>query len=254
MRVTEGSGPFHHRESVKQPSAPQSRPLGTAPPAPIAEKKLSAQESPKAVWPSARKGPEAVKPVQPVPEEAAATNAPLTKSKDAATIIFAARSFMWLSAAGTDAAPETPDKEREALGKKIAGKIHDLAKKEPLYLRHPEDAGMLLRLWARYGSNGETEKYLETALKSRPDNAIRLIKCFLTQGPSANKASAAREFNADNYRALAEVIDPDIVYAALNKAEKFKLKGSKEAPHIPAEDSALVSVFMHLHLQEKKTG
>jgi hypothetical protein len=247
VRAAGGSGPSRRREVVRSPST--APPLGTTISTAPAEKKLTAQESPKAVWPSARKAPEPDLPAKPGKEETPVSRDPLAKSKDAATVIFAARSFMWLSAAGSDAAPETPDKERETLGKKIAAKIRDLAKKEPLYLRHTEDAAMLFKLWSRYGDGDETEKYLEGALKSRPENALRVIRCFIPQG-----TATAVEFTIDNYRALGEVVDPDVVYSALNKAAKFKLTGTKEAAHISPEDSGLVSSFMHLHLQEKNTG
>jgi hypothetical protein len=161
---------------------------------------------------------------------------------------------MWISGGDQGAAPSAPDKEREALGKKLAGRIHELSKNEPLYIKHPEDAALLLNLWAHYGSRDETNKYLTNSFKDRPENAVRLIKCFVPQGITPVTPGAADFFNRDSYRALAEVVDTDKVYAALTASSKFKPKGDKEAVRVNPADSNLISQFIHLHLQEKKNG
>jgi hypothetical protein len=72
------------------------------------------------------------------------------------------------------------------------------------------------------------------------------------QGITPVTQESADYFNRESYKALAEVVDTDKVYAALTASSKFKLKSNKEAPRVSPADSNLVSQFMHLHLQEKK--
>lgn len=186
-------------------------------------------------------------------EKESITQKPLDKSKEASAVIFAAKSLAWMSAAEKGTAESITDKEKEALGKKLADRVRELAKKEPLYIRHADDAAMLLQLWARYGSFKETNRYITDSLKNRPENAIRLIKCFLPQGISPDAADAAEHFNRDNYKALAEAADPDKVYEALTKASKYKHNASADPARVNTADSNITSQFMRLHLQNKNS-
>lgn len=215
----------------------------------IPDKSLLPQATPKAILPTAEnRAPVTI----PSPDEKHEVKPLQVKSKDAQTIIFAAKSFMWLAGAENDTTDGIPDKERKALGKKLAANIRELAKKEPIYVKHPEDAAMLLQLWARYGSRDETAKYMADSLKSRPENALRLLKCFIPQENQPGKPGDAGVFDLACYKALTGVMDADKVYAALTKASKFKLGGTKEAARMNPADSNLVSQFMNLHLQSKK--
>jgi hypothetical protein len=242
--------------NVKQPIALQGKssiPLkATAPPV---NKPLSPVETPQAVFSSDEKKTHPLAPLSPgKPPEKTNGKPFLGKSKDAATVIFAAKSFMWISGAEPGTTPATHDKEREVLGKKLAGRIRELAKNEPLYIKHPEDAALLLTLWARYGSRDETSKYLANSFKSRPENAVRLIKCFIPQGITPVTPESADFFNRDSYKLLAEVVDTNKIYATLTQSSKFKLKSSKEPVRVSPADSNLISRFIHLHVQEKKSG
>jgi hypothetical protein len=159
---------------------------------------------------------------------------------------------MWMDATAKDTAGIIPDKERNSLGKKLAVRIKELAGKEPLHIKHPEDAAMLFNIWAQYGSVNETSRYLTTSFKSRPDNAVRLIKCYLPPGVSPEAGDAAESFNLDSYKTLAKVIDPDKVYAALTKVFKFKLDSIEETTPVKPSDRNIAFKFMRIHLQQKK--
>jgi len=189
------------------------------------------------------------KPAEPTGE--AAAQAPAAEaSKEAEAVIFAAKSLMWLAAEKETVQPEA-DKEQDALGKKLAARIKELAGKEMLYLEHPEDAANLLQIWARYGSRNETGRYLAETFKNRPDNAIRFIKCYLPPDAPTATGDPAALFTRDSYKAISQVIDPDKVYAALTKVFKFKLDSIEETTTVKPADRNIAFKFMRFHLQEK---
>src|SRR4030042_7054876 len=110
---------------------------------------------------------------------------------------------------------------------------------------------MLLRIWSQYGSRDETNRYLVKSFKARPDNAIRLIKCSLPAAVPPEKDEPAAGFTRDSYKALAEVIDPDKVYAALTKVFKFKLDAIEETTPVKPADRNIAFKFMRVHPQVK---
>jgi len=188
------------------------------------------------------------KPVAPATEKTASPPA-TGKSKEAETVIFAAKSFMWVTEKAKAGAAR--DKEQETLGKKLAARIKDLAAKEPLHIKHPEDAAMLFRLWAHFGSRNETNHYIAASLKAMPDNAVRFLKCYVLPGIAQETSDPAEGFTRDSYKAIMEVTDPDKVYAALTKIFKFKLDAIEETTPVKPGDRNIAFKFMRLHLQEK---
>jgi hypothetical protein len=179
---------------------------------------------------------------------------PPQKSTDATIVISAVKRFKWIRATETGTLETNPDKERSAMGEKTATSIRELSKKETLYVQHPEDAAMMLRLWAQYGSRDETNKYLTDSLKSGQGNAVKLIKCFLHQPPTPETSDEIAPFNQVSYEAIAEVVDTDEVYAALTNPAKIQQDVSKESDRITPEDSNIISQFIRLHLQKLNTG
>jgi hypothetical protein len=148
--------------------------------------------------------------------------------------------------------PKLSAKEERSLGKKLASRIQALAGKEPLYLKYPEDAALFLHIWARYGSRDETDRYLTKSFRSRPENAIALLKCFLaTPAQPETGPSGIRDFTRSQYDSLAEVIDPDNVYKALTKLFKFKPDSIEGEAPIDPSDRAMAYKFLRIHLQVK---
>jgi hypothetical protein len=186
-----------------------------------------------------------------IPKEAKARPATIERSKERAAVVFAAKSFLWMLAEGRETKNGKTwisEKEELSLGKKVADRIRDLTKRENLYIEHPEDAVMLLRIWAQYSSRDETNRYLTKTFAASPENAIRLLKCFL---PPDKEKPSADDFTRANYDSVAGVVEPDKVYATLTKVFKFKLDAIEEKIPVERADRDLAFKFMRLHLQIK---
>jgi hypothetical protein len=143
------------------------------------------------------------------------------------------------------------EKEEQTLGKKVADRIRELTRKENLYIKHPEDAAMMLRIWLQYGSREETNRYLTKTFSASPENAIRFLKCYLPAATPETPEPSADDFTRAHYDSIAEVVDPDKVYAALTKIFKFKVDTIEEKTPVRPEDRNLAFKFMRLHLQKK---
>jgi hypothetical protein len=188
------------------------------------------------------------------PEKAARRPPPTEKSKEGAAVVFAAKSFMWMLTEGVGADGSKTglsEKEEQSLGKKVADRIRELTKKENLYIKHPEDAAMMLRIWLQYGSRDETNRYLTKTFSANPENAIRFLKCYLPPASPEKPEPSADDFTRTHYDSIAEVADPDKVYAALTKVFKFKVDTIEEKVPVNPAERNLAFKFMRLHLQKK---
>jgi hypothetical protein len=198
-------------------------------------------------------GAEASQPSRPSKEKAIRPIA-TEKAGERETVAFAVKSFIWMTNGKNltgEGQPGLSEKEEQALGKKLAYRIQALAKKEPLHLKYPEEAAAFLEIWARYGSRDETNRYLSRSCRSRPANAIALLKCFLPVSDQPDTGAGTREFTRSQYNSLAKVVDPDIVYAALTKLFKFKPDSIEDKVPINPSDRAIAYKFLRIHLQEK---
>ncbi|MGD0780270.1 MAG: hypothetical protein ABR954_05765 [Dehalococcoidales bacterium] len=181
----------------------------------------------------------------------------IEKDKEGAAVIFAAKSFMWMATQQEKTAEGQAglsEKERHSLGKKLAAKIHDLGKKEILYIKYPEDTPMLLSIWAEYASKNETSNYLTKTFELNPYNAIKLIKCYPPAAQPGQELPSAADFTMAQYDAISEVIDPDNIYAALSKVFKFKAETIEERVPVSPADRNLAFQFMLLHIKTKGEG
>lgn len=170
------------------------------------------------------------------------------------TISFAAKSFLFMTTSeDKDSGKRLLSAEEEkTLGRKLASGIKAVAREKPLYLKYPEDAALFLHIWSHYGSRDETNRYLKKSFQSKPENATALLKCYLA-APGKPKAGTAvkKEFTRAQYDALAEVVEPDNVYAAIAKLYKFKLENiEKDIPGDPA-DRVVAYQFLRIHYQVK---
>ncbi|MBN1161534.1 MAG: hypothetical protein JXA17_06290 [Dehalococcoidales bacterium] len=235
---------FEKRPAVK---VPVSRPKGPEQKQEIPGARLSAPEA----------RPEPAKrerePAGPMEKEAMRPP-PIEKSKEGAAVVFAAKSFMWMLTEGLGAdggKTGLSEKEEQSLGKKVAERIRELTRKENLYIRHPEDAAMMLRIWLQYGSRGETNRYLAKTFSANPENAIRFLKCYLPPAEPGKPEPSADDFTRTHYDRIAEVVDSDKVYAALAKIFKFTVDAIEEKMPIKPVERNLAFKFMRLHLQKK---
>jgi hypothetical protein len=200
------------------------------------------------------KKPEAITEVPAKPElpEEKVERPPTTESE---SIAFAVKSFVWMRNSRKEVEagqPKLSVKEERSLGKKLATRIQALAAKETLYLNYPEDAALFLHIWARYGSRDETDRYLTKSFKSRPENAIALLKCFLTAPTQpVTRPPVPADFTRIQYDSLAEVINPDNVYKVLTRLLKFKPDVIEVEAPIEPTDRAISYKFLRIHLQVK---
>jgi len=165
-------------------------------------------------------------------------------------ISFAAKSFLWMMTAEAKEEGQrllSADEEQE-LGKILASRIQAIAKDQLLYQKFPKDAALFLYLWSHYGSRDETNHYLTNSFQSRPENVIRLLKCYLTTPQvSAPGLTRKTDFNRTQYNSLAEVVDPDKVYEALTKLYGPELDRPEDEASGDSTDKAIASQFARIH-------
>ncbi|HUT68904.1 MAG TPA: hypothetical protein VMW86_10220 [Dehalococcoidales bacterium] len=166
------------------------------------------------------------------------------------SISFAVKSFLLLTTyADKDSGQRMLSAEEEqALGKKLASGIRAIAGEKPLYLQFPEDAALFLEIWSRYGPRNETNRYLTKSFRSKPENAIALLKCYLagTVAPESG-STEKKEFTLARYGALAKVVDPDKVYTAIAKLYKFKMENVEDMAQGDPTDSVIAYRFIRIH-------
>ncbi len=170
------------------------------------------------------------------------------------SISFAVKSFAFMTASEEKDGGQRllSAEEEKTLGRKLASGIKAIAGEKPLYLKYPEDASLFLHIWSHYGSRGETNRYLKKSLRSKPENAVALLKCYLPAPKSTEAGTTEKqEFTLAQYEALAEVVDPDNVYAAIAKLYKFKLENIEN--NIPGDptDRVIAYQFLRIHHQVK---
>ena len=141
-----------------------------------------------------------------------------------------------------------PSAEEVALGKKLASRIKAEARKHLLYQKFPEDAALFLQIWARYGSKDDVSKYLTESFQSKPENAIALLKSYLTASVKPDSGLITRnEFTRRHYDALIEVTDPDSISDALVRLYQSELEGTEEIASGDLSDRAIAYQFLRIY-------
>jgi len=171
------------------------------------------------------------------------------------TIAFAVKSFLFMTTSTEKDGGQRllSAEEEQTLGKKLASGIRAIAQEKPLYLQYPEDAVQFLHIWSRYGSRDETNRYLTKSFKSRPENALALLKCYLP-APTSTEAGTAekQEFTQAEYNELAQVVDPDNVYVPIAKLLKFRFEKEGDKALDEPVDRAIAYQFVRIHYDIKK--
>ncbi len=185
-----------------------------------------------------------------------ATPPPTTdETASGGTISFAVRSFLLRTASAEkdDGQRLLSEKEERTLGEKLASGIQAIAKEKTLYLEYPEDAVHFLQIWSRYGSRDETNRYLKKSFKSRPENALALLKCYQEASASPEADSAGKkEFTRANYAALVRVVDTDSVYTAISRLLKFRFEKAEDKTLADPADRTIAYQFVRIHYDIKK--
>lgn len=164
-------------------------------------------------------------------------------------ISFAAKSFLRMMTSEKEGQkPLLPTDEEQILGRRLASKIQTVAKKQMLYQKFPEDAPLFLHIWSQYGSRNKTNRYLINSFKSRPENAIGLLKCYLPNPePMESGLRSKKGFNRSQYDLLAKVVDADKVYDALTRVYGPELDRIEDEAAGDYPDKAIASQFAHIH-------
>jgi len=178
----------------------------------------------------------------------------MERDKEAPDVIFGAKSFLWMANQKEEIDREQPnltEKERQALGKKLAARIHELSKRGNLYVKYPEDVSRLLAIWAEYRSRKESSSYLTKTFETNPHNAVKLLKCYLPPVKFGEKALSTGNFTMKEYNNLVKVVETDKVYEALTKLFKFKADKIEDMVPVTPNDRDLTNQFMRLHITAK---
>ncbi len=178
----------------------------------------------------------------------------MERDKEGPDIVFGAKSFLWMAKPKEEIDQEQPklsEKERQALGKKLAARIHELSKRGNLYVKYPEDVSRLLTIWAEYRSRKETSSYLVKTFETNPHNVVKLLKCYLPPVKFGEKAPATGNFTMKEYNSLVKVVDTDKVYEALTKLFKFNASNIEDRIPVTPSDRDLTNQFMRLHITAK---
>lgn len=171
------------------------------------------------------------------------------------TISFAVRSFLLITSSTEKEDGQRPlsEKEERTLGKKLASGIQAIAREKILYLEYPEDAVHFLQIWSRYGSRDETNRYLKKSFKSRPENALALLKCYQEASASPEAGTPGKKkFTRADYDALVKVVDTDSVYTAISRLLKFRFEKAEDKTLADPADRTIAYQFVRIHYDINK--
>jgi hypothetical protein len=93
--------------------------------------------------------------------------------------LFAAGWFRWLHSSETERERVLSNEEEKEVGRLIAERVSDLAKKAPITSQYPMQFPLLLRLWSTFGSRDEVAEYVANAFNSNPDTVVDFLQPYL---------------------------------------------------------------------------
>lgn len=100
----------------------------------------------------------------------------------------------------------------------MAARIAEDISANPDYSRHGRKIGTLLYIWKKYGPDGEMAAFLTGRFTKSPDDAVKLLDAFIGRAWGLESGlSHKSQFDRSEFDAVANLIDPGIVLAALKK-------------------------------------
>ena len=100
------------------------------------------------------------------------------------------------------------------LGKLIANRIQAAAARDSPHELWPEDASAVYWFWMEYGPTGIVAKYLEERFSSHPAEVVDFLLSFTPTGWGLESGLSHRgDFRQDCYKAVADLISPDLIMA-----------------------------------------
>lgn len=100
----------------------------------------------------------------------------------------------------------------------LAGRIAADVSANPDYVRHGRKIATFLHVWKKYGPEGEMNGFITDRFAKHPDDAVKLLDAFLGRAWGLESGLSHRsEFDRSDFDAIASLIDPSLVLAALRK-------------------------------------
>lgn len=179
--------------------------------------------------------------------------------KEGESISFVSECFLWMRASKEHEEDRMFTKEEEAhLGGIVADRIEALSKKESILLNFPKGGSRLLSIWFDWGDKAKVQKYLTDLINSNPQNAILLIRSFLSRSYSMETGVPVKtDFERNGYDAIKRVIDPEILINGLTKLfeklndEAYRHLGDTKDEN---EEKILAEQFAFIHNKVKSEG
>lgn len=135
---------------------------------------------------------------------------------------FAAHIVRWIRSGPDTQETErilTEHGDRRILEELVARMSVEAQTGDPLYERYPQDAALLLNVWAMYGPVGACQEYVARTLEEHPERAITLLMAFLpTSYAMDTGASRLSDLEREQYDSVIRVIDPVNLVNAVNRA------------------------------------
>jgi hypothetical protein len=141
----------------------------------------------------------------------------------------------------------TPEHEKE-LGSLLATRIQTMAGQTNILQQSPHEAAPLLDMWARGHSRDETNDYIGAELRRNPTMCIEVLKLFTGQvieplGGMLRWPS----YTSTDYKALAAVVDPEIVSGGLREQYGSWLDEPMTSAIDISEEQVLAHNFVEFH-------
>ena len=135
---------------------------------------------------------------------------------------------------------------------RIVSRIRVLAADRLLYKKFPKDTASLLYLWSHYGSRDETNRYLTGSFQSGAGNVIEFLKCYLPASEGLKpRLSTKGGFSRTQYDSVAKVVNPDNVFAALNRLYGPEMDTLEDGEFTDVPDKVIAYQFASIHRSVK---
>jgi hypothetical protein len=160
----------------------------------------------------------------------------------------------------------TPDEDRllsasaeDGLGRAVADRVRDAAGREPLYVTFGGDAPNLYWVWRKYGDAAAVAEHLAGRFKEHAGEADAFLGSFVGMAWGMESGlSHPAAFGRSHYDAVTELVDPEVVLAALRPrygswldTPRFHPPGETPLPQRIAEQFAAVHKKVQQEAQER---
>lgn len=168
--------------------------------------------------------------------------------EDAVPLSFACDCFRYMSSQTSRCGQDKPftDSELRMVANTAVDRIRREADKD--FLRSADLTIGALHIWAEYGSKREINSRLRKWLADNPDNVRLVLPFYASRLPTFGSAEPPRrEISDTSYRALAQLLDPKPIAAAIRTVLGAPVQEEEGRSQQTPEEQALVHQFMSLY-------